>query len=81
KFLYTGQNNYEISPYLGRQDASFGTILKWDDSQRDFIIVPESYGWEYSGQVRKIKRLNSKELLVGFNNDTLATFLLPKIGG
>ena len=81
KFLYTGQNNYEISPYLGRQDASFGTILKWDDSQRDFIIVPESYGWEYSGQVRKIKRLNTKELLVGFNNDTLATFLLPKIGG
>jgi hypothetical protein len=71
--LFLGQNFLEISPYLGRQDAGMGLILKWDASSKDFKIKQNLK----SGQIRRIQKLNNKQLLLGLNNDTLTTFFIP----
>lgn len=75
--LFLGQNFFEISPYLGRQDAGKGLILKWNASTKDFKIKQNLI----KGQIRKIQKLNDTELLLGLNNDTLTSFFIPLIGG
>jgi enediyne biosynthesis protein E4 len=73
KTLYLGQNFFEISPYLGRQDAGAFLSLKWNMEQKEFIM---DQTLSFSKQLRQIQKINDNELVLGFNNDSLGIFFM-----
>ena len=81
KDILLGGNFYELQPSIGRQDASFGTLLQ-GAANGIFIPLPNRNTRLFlDGQVRDfqlIRRKGQRHLLVARNNASLQMFLLTK---
>ena len=72
--LLLGGNFYGYTPQLGRQDASFGTLLEGDGEGGFAVIPPTQSGIFVRGQVRDITRLKvrGREVVILARNDAPA---------
>jgi hypothetical protein len=77
--ILIGGNHYEISPYIGRADASYGSLLMQVDNDQFKDSPIEVSGILIRGQVREMKTINiagKKCILIARNND-VPIVLLP----
>lgn len=65
KVVYLGGNNYRVKPQYGRQDASAGWSIQWDDASSKFKS-PKKLG--INAEVRGLYKVN-KGLFFVANND------------
>ncbi|MEM6262983.1 MAG: VCBS repeat-containing protein [Bacteroidota bacterium] len=69
-------NFYEVNPQLGRYDASYGHVLRWENG--NFSVIPNrESGFLVDGQCRDIKPLKSGDrtrLVIARNNDSPVFF-------
>ena len=76
KTILAGGNNYDVVPFVGRQDASRGWIMNFD---KGFKVIPKTQtGLNLKGQIRKFLLLDrtEKELkILVVRNDDKASIL------
>jgi enediyne biosynthesis protein E4 len=71
--VFLGGNLYGVSTYQGRYDASYGLILK--KSKSGFTALnATTTGFKLNGEIRDIKFLNTKKIIVGRNNNSPQIF-------
>ena len=74
KDILLGGNFYEISPYIGKADASLGVYLESDGSGNYINIEPDKSGFMVRGQIREMTPIivnGRRFLLVARNNDSV----------
>jgi hypothetical protein len=79
--LLVAGNNYDVSPMLGRYDASYGLVLRGDGQGNFTAIDMSESGLQIDGQVRDLKLLRSAQgslIAVARNNDQL---MMIRVGG
>ena len=72
--ILLGGNMYEVSPNIGRADASLGVYLESDGQGNYLSVEPEKSGLMLQGQIRQIEPIiinNQRLLLVAANNDSM----------
>lgn len=70
-------NNYHVSPYIGRYDASYGWCLTGNSIQEFKALMPVESGLIIKGDTRKLLtiRISGKEYLIAaLNNSGLKVF-------
>lgn len=72
--LILAGNFYPFRVQLGREDASIGLLLKWDNNENNFIPIPyQESGLMIPGDVRDMLSINTKNgnrlLIIAKNND------------
>ncbi|MEX2592164.1 MAG: VCBS repeat-containing protein [Anditalea sp.] len=72
--LLLAGNFYPFRVQLGRQDASIGLLLKWDNKENNFIPIPyQESGLMIPGDVRDMLSISTKSgnrlLIIAKNND------------
>ena len=70
-------NNYHVSPYIGRYDASYGWCLTGNSIQEFKALMPVESGLIIKGDTRKLLtiRISGKEYLIAaLNNSSLKVF-------
>jgi enediyne biosynthesis protein E4 len=75
--LALGGNFYEMTPSIGRFDASFGSILRGDGKGNFKPVNPNETGFVLRGAVRDIKKIG-KYIVVAKNNAAMQVFELKK---
>ncbi|HJQ10407.1 MAG TPA: hypothetical protein VJ840_05180, partial [Gemmatimonadaceae bacterium] len=72
--LMVAGNSFDVSPMLGRYDASYGLLLRGDGKGNFAPVDMQQSGLEIDGQVRDMKVLRSAKgrvIAVARNNDQL----------
>jgi hypothetical protein len=67
--IFIGGNNFRVKPQFGKQDASSGWLLRYDNQNKNlkFIDIKPLY---IKGQIRDIHTLNDK-IIFGINNEKI----------
>ena len=65
--LVLGGNDYKYKPQFGRQDATLGWV-SYGEKKEGRIHFGECISLGVSGQIRTLKHINQKQIIVGINN-------------
>ncbi len=76
--IIIGGNLFDAKPQAGQYDASYGSVLKYNQRDQSFSTLPRSAsGLLITGEVRDLQFVNvgdEKLLMIARNNDALLTY-------